>query len=245
MLVFDCMISFIIPTLNEEKALPATIARLRTLTGVPYEIVVSDSDSSDRTPSLGRELADTFVSYSDAPKSAGRGRNVGARAARGEILAFIDADVEIPSLSESLAKVEALFAQNPKLVGVIPWIGVVPHSERLSDRLSYGLVNGHYYIRNNWLGSSIGNGDLIIARASAFAKVGGYNELLQNSEDNEFFARLGKVGSTRLLTFLKALHEPRRERQLGWTKLWYLWLLNGVSMLLRGKPAQNTWEVIR
>jgi len=45
------MISVIIPTLNEEKSLPATLARVLAQSG-DYEVIVMDGGSTDRTHAI-------------------------------------------------------------------------------------------------------------------------------------------------------------------------------------------------
>ena len=239
------MFSFIIPTLNEEKALEATIRGLREIKDVECEIIVADSDSSDATREIAARLADRTVAYQGPPQNAARGRNLGAASARGDILAFVDADVRVPRINESFVRVARVFAEDPAVIGMVPRVNVTPRLRRPSDAASYFLVNAHFYIRNNWLGWGIGNGDLQIVRTSAFRTLGGYNELLHNSEDNEFFARLAKLGKTPFAPWLAAYHDPRRERQLGWTRLWYRWLLNGIGMMFVGRPLANEWEMIR
>ena len=87
------MISFIVPAYNEEHGLAATLkamhAAARSLQE-PYELVVADDASTDRTAAIAREQGATVVTV--AHRQIAATRNAGARAACGERLIFVDAD---------------------------------------------------------------------------------------------------------------------------------------------------------
>jgi glycosyltransferase involved in cell wall biosynthesis len=89
------MISFVVPAHNEEACLAATLdALLRAAqqVGVPYEVIVVSDASTDRTGAIARERGVRVVEVQHRQIAAAR--NSGARAARGEILFFVDADTE-------------------------------------------------------------------------------------------------------------------------------------------------------
>jgi rSAM/selenodomain-associated transferase 2 len=87
------MISVIIPTYNEEKALPATLARLSSQAG-DYELIVVDGGSSDRTCEIAR--AQPRARLLTAQKGRASQMNAGAIGARGEWLLFLHADTLLP-----------------------------------------------------------------------------------------------------------------------------------------------------
>ena len=87
------MISIIIPTFNEEKALPATLRAVGEQAG-DYELIVVDGGSQDRTQALVR--ADARLRLLAAPKGRASQMNAGAAAARGEWLLFLHADTLLP-----------------------------------------------------------------------------------------------------------------------------------------------------
>jgi glycosyltransferase involved in cell wall biosynthesis len=90
-------VSFVVPAHDEEALLPRTLGALR-LAGaaarVPFEIVVADDASTDRTAAIAAENGARVVRL-DARRIASA-RNAGARAARGALLVFVDADTVVP-----------------------------------------------------------------------------------------------------------------------------------------------------
>jgi glycosyltransferase involved in cell wall biosynthesis len=86
-------VSFVIPCWNEEALLGRTLdglfAAARQL-GVPFEVIVADDASSDRTAEIARRCGAVVIA-TERRQIAGT-RNAGARAARGDLLIFVDAD---------------------------------------------------------------------------------------------------------------------------------------------------------
>jgi len=87
------MVSIIIPTLNEEKALPETLHHVLQQAG-SYEVIVVDGGSVDRT----REIAENEprVRFVMAPRGRASQMNTGAQQATGEWLLFLHADTILP-----------------------------------------------------------------------------------------------------------------------------------------------------
>ena len=100
------MISIIIPTLNEERALPATLDCLLPQAG-GHEIILVDGGSIDRTINIVRSYPEVTVISAEQGR-AGQ-MNAGAACARGEWLLFLHADTCLPD--DGLARIAALPGQ--------------------------------------------------------------------------------------------------------------------------------------
>ena len=87
------MISVIIPVLNEEKALPATLQRLFSQPG-DYEVLAVDGGSTDNT--LAVIKADSRIHLHSCNTGRASQMNYGARHAQGEWLLFLHADTLLP-----------------------------------------------------------------------------------------------------------------------------------------------------
>ena len=89
-------ISVIIPTYNNRSVLERALGALaaQTLPRDRYEIVIVDDGSTDGTAEMVQEFRDSLqIAYlSQANRGRAAARNLGARAAGGRILVFLDSD---------------------------------------------------------------------------------------------------------------------------------------------------------
>ena len=83
-------ISVVIPAYNEEERLGECLQALANGKMKPYEVIVADGMSEDRTASIAGEFGATVVV--NKKRHAAGGRNAGIEAATGEVIAFLDAD---------------------------------------------------------------------------------------------------------------------------------------------------------
>src|SRR5512145_1706554 len=87
------VISFVVPAHNEELLLGRTLAAIHDAARRaerPYEIVVADDASTDRTATVAVEHGARVVPI--VRRQIAAARNAGAAAAVGDILIFVDAD---------------------------------------------------------------------------------------------------------------------------------------------------------
>ena len=87
-------VSAIIPSYNSHSTIGRTVESLLAQSEPLKEIVIVDSSDDGRTPALLDGLASEKVKVTHLPQKTtpAVGRNIGARQASGEILAFIDSD---------------------------------------------------------------------------------------------------------------------------------------------------------
>jgi glycosyltransferase involved in cell wall biosynthesis len=180
------MISFIVPAYNEESLIGPTLAAIHAAardSGEPYEVIVVDDGSTDRTAEVARECGARVVRV-DCRQIAGT-RNAGAREAAGEILIFVDADTVIapPTLRATLAALAAgavAGGASLRLDGQIPWHG----------RLLLSLVRAGMRI------GRLAAGCYVFCTRAAFDAAGGFDERLYASEEialSRALARHGRV----------------------------------------------------
>jgi len=102
-------VSVVLPVLNAAPHLPGLDRALRSQRPFPPdEVIVVDSGSSDGTPELAAALPGVTV-LPIADFSHGRARNLGARAASGEIVVFLSQDA-LPADANWLASLLEPFA---------------------------------------------------------------------------------------------------------------------------------------
>jgi len=90
------MLSFVVPAFNEELLIGRTIDAMHSAArslDEPYEIVVADDASTDRTAEIARAAGARVVTVSNRQIAATR--NSGARASTGDMIIFVDADTAV------------------------------------------------------------------------------------------------------------------------------------------------------
>ena len=113
------MISFIIPTLNEEKYIGKTLSYISLYKGT-HEIIVSDTNSPDKTVEIAKKYTDSIVVHSKEGQklTIAAGRNLGASKSSGDYLVFIDAEICIVDPNGFFDKAFACFEKDKDLVAI-------------------------------------------------------------------------------------------------------------------------------
>jgi rSAM/selenodomain-associated transferase 2 len=174
-------ISIIIPTLNEERALPETLLNVAAC-APGCEIIVADGGSADRTKEIALGGLLPGILWLDSPQGRGNQMNAAAARAAGDVLLFLHADSQLPPDTPQLVT-EAL--SDPRIVGGNFRIRFVPRAP-LADVYTWCYnVRTHFRI---FYGDSA-----LFVRREVFERLGGYRAALL-MEDIEFLRRLRKTG---------------------------------------------------
>lgn len=182
-------VSIIIPALNEEKMIGRCLESLTRLAFLRdrFEVLVVDNGSRDKTLAVVESFKDrlNLKVLQQVGVRISALRNLGARAATGDIVAFLDADCLAPA--DWLDRIFALApAGGAGVLGahyLLPedssWVGRTWH--RYQEAPKSGEV------------SHVPAGDLIMRRQD-FLKLGGFDETIQTNEDYELCERARKAG---------------------------------------------------
>lgn len=239
------MISFVVPTLNEQQTIAATLECLAGYRG-EHEIIVSDDNSTDDTVAVCERYAHKVVRYDRAEKrTIAQVRNQGAAAARGDYLVFVDADVVIPDIDAFFRSSLARFQSDPQLVGLTGNYRVTPETASAADTFVFTMLGLQFLFQNNILRVGATSGKFAMVTVDAFETVGGFNENLVASEDMDLFRRLSRVGRTYFARDLTVYHSGRRAKAIGWRKLLWQWFTNSVSVYTVNRSVTREWTVIR
>lgn len=122
-------VSIILPAFNEERAIEWVIDRTRESMGpqgMDYEIIVVDDASTDRTASLA-EAKGVRVLRRRVNGGSGSSRKAGILAARGEIIAMLDADgsydpADLPPLLERMEGYDMINGAREREAGTLPYL---------------------------------------------------------------------------------------------------------------------------
>lgn len=191
-------IAVIIPTLNEEQALPGTLASVTRL-GFD-EILAVDGGSSDRTQEIARDLLVRCSKFDvqplpnleprtsnlrllTSPPGRAAQMNAGAAESRAEVLVFLHADTRLPDGARS--EIERALA-DPACVG-----GRFDVRFERDSGLAW-LVARMINLRSRWSGISTGDQALFVRRET-FVRLGGFADI-PLMEDVDFTRRLKRAG---------------------------------------------------
>ncbi len=235
-------LSIIVPTLNEEKVLPRALAQIHdNLTAFEHEIIVTDDGSKDRTIEIAKQYG--RVVFDPSPKrTIASNRNNGARAAGGEFLVFVDADMFIPEPHRFFRTLLGDFAADPQLLGATVRIGVLPEVATFSDRAIMAITNRVQWFNNNVIHSGSASGEFQMIKRSAFEALRGYQEQLAVAEDNDMFLRLAKVGRTKIDMRLTAYNTGRRAHEMGWPRVLWDWGVNYLYVRVFNRSYSKKWH---
>jgi len=173
------VVSVIVPTLNEEGTISRTLQDLGGSREV-LEVIVVDGGSRDRTGALARSGATRFLVE---PGGLALQLNAGARAARGDVLLFHPADLQLPE--SGLREIRRILA-NPRVVGGAFRLGFA------SPRPIYRLIALLANLRNLFGFGPFGD-QAIFARRGTFEELGGFSPGAV-LEDLDLVKRLRRAG---------------------------------------------------
>jgi glycosyltransferase involved in cell wall biosynthesis len=239
------MISFIIPTKNEEKVIEKTLKCL-SIYSKEHEIILSDGNSTDSTITITQKYTDKISIYKGATRQTiGAGRNAGVLISSGDLLVFLDADISILDIDSFMQAAQMNFDKDPNLVAMTVRLKVFPEMATSADNIVFGFMNFLHRILNNVLHIGASPGEFMMIRTTAFKKVGGFTEYLAAGEDYDIFRRLRKVGRTYFENRLTVYHTGRRAHAIGWPKLLMQWGMNNMSNVFLKKSVSKEWKEIR
>ncbi|UOR15734.1 glycosyltransferase [Qipengyuania aquimaris] len=237
-------VTLLVPTLDEERALPELVALFARLDPRPAEIVLVDGGSTDRTCEIAREAGWRVI---ESEKGRALQINKGVEAARGQSVCVVHADTHPPSdmvqvIEETLAdKRIALASFTPFIRGPekTRW-GTTIHNWAKTWYAPL-ITRPHLFVRGVRL--LFGDHAMFFRRAD-FIAVGGCTPGDQVMEEADLCVKLAQRGRVKMV--------PRRvytsDRRIAeWGALKANWIYFKVGMLwafgLRGRMAQHYPDV--
>lgn len=228
-------LSVIVPIYNEERFIEACVASLlaQDFPQEEMELLLVDGASTDRTPELLEKLAREHPSVIRVLQNPKRiqsaAMNLGAKAARGTYLIRVDAHADYPPnyFSRCVSLMEETGAQN---VGCI-WNtqGKTPKAQMIAMMLTSPFGVGGAAFRTGGKSGWVDTVPFGTFRKDYYESIGGFDERLARSEDNEINYRIRKNGGKIYMTDEMAVTYYCRET---------------VSALGRMAFANGKWNVI-
>jgi glycosyltransferase involved in cell wall biosynthesis len=222
------MISFIVPAHNEQALLGCTLTALHnsmSALGEPYEVIVVDDASTDRTAEIGREKNARVISVNHRQIAATR--NAGAAAATGDILIFVDADTKatVPAVRAAMGVLRGGAVGGGACVRFDE--GRLPLYARFLELILPTMLR---LLR-------LAPGCFVFCTRQAYLTAGGFDETLFVAEEVDFAQRLKRQGRFVILReFVITSARKLRSR----SALQLLWV--GFRLALGGGKSLRTRE---
>lgn len=217
------MLSIIIPTLNEEKYLPLLLESIIRGKFRDYEIIVADAGSRDKTLDIAQKYNCRIVTGGLPAK----GRNEGAKVAKGDLLLFLDADIVLPQKFFR----KALFEFKVKKINFGAFILTPYPQNKISDLFFDAFYNKQTVFFEKF---SPHAGAAILIKKEIFKKLNGYDETIKLAEDHDLAKRAKKIAKFAFLKSTKVFVSDRRFRQDGWSNTIVKYVFCELHMALIG-----------
>ncbi|HIK19398.1 MAG TPA: glycosyltransferase family 2 protein [Leptolyngbyaceae cyanobacterium M33_DOE_097] len=224
------MLSIVIPVHNGGESFYKCLQSLECYGSLASEVIIVVDGGTDNSLALARTTAAKVIALPEAGGPA-RARNIGASAASGDILFFMDADVTLKP--DTLKQIIEAFQAKPEIDALIGSYDDAPGAENFLSQ--YKNLFHHYTHQTGCEDASTFWGACGAVRRDIFLKVDGFNEAYRypSIEDIEFGYRLKRAGHRILLCkAVQVKHLKRWEpfsllraeifyRAIPWTEL--LW----------------------
>lgn len=227
------MLSIITPTLNEEKYLPLLLESIKKQDFNDYEIIIADAGSTDKTIEIAKKHNCAVIPGGLPAK----GRNQGAKIAKGNLLFFLDADTVLPD-NFFIKSIKEFKERNLEIAGFC----LVPLPR---NRLSSFFLNFFYNQPIVLLESALPHAAVgIFIKKELFSKIGGFDEDVKLAEDHYlvrrakelFKARFGIIKSTEIFI------SDRRFKTDGWLSVGIRYLLCELHMIFLGPVKSDIFK---
>lgn len=232
-------VSVIIPAFNEAKSIRICLKALKKQKfSYPYEIIVVDNNSTDKTAQIVKTMKIKVLKEKNP--GPGSARNAGAKIARGQILAFIDADSVAPP--NWLNDIYNAFSSEPDLAALV---GTYRFHSQSKYRFLPFLIFPLGEILNKLItGYFSFHGANFAIKRKVFTTVGGFDANFFSCEDAELAKRVSRIGKIGYLHELKVKTSDRRLRY-GINHYLKYGLPIFLSVSLLNKPSKKVFPDIR
>lgn len=217
-------ISVVIGAYNEEKLLPRCLEAFKNQSypADKFEVILVDNDSKDSTSQIAKDYGVRVYKYTDFQGIAAV-RRYGAEQARGEIIAFTDADSVVPN--DWLEKIDTLLS-DPNVVCV----GGPGKSDKESffQDFIYWFYD-LFHILNHTAGKPLMWGFNMAVKKDAYEEVGKINGSLLAYEDWDLSFRLQKQFGRENVRYIRDLRVKTSTRKQDNIFILIRYAIDGIS----------------
>ncbi len=224
-------LSIIVPALNEEGRITRLLKSIKKQEFSDYEVVVADNESSDRTKAIAINYGCRIVGGGLPAK----GKNSGAKTAKGNLLLFLDADAVLPKMF--LAKTMEEF--NKRKLNVASF-RIIPIERKMSYRFA---LNIFYNFPILVLEKILPHGAMaILIEKKLFGELGGFDEKIKLAEDHDLIRRAAKIAKYGIIKSAVAFASMRRFEKDGWVRVYLKYIFCEAHMIFLGPVKSDIFN---
>jgi glycosyltransferase involved in cell wall biosynthesis len=203
------LVSVIIPAYNAERTLRRAIDSALAQDYQPIEIIVVDDGSKDATSEVAAAYLDKAVQLVQLPRNCGESgaMNTGIAVAKGEYIAFLDADDEW--LPKKLTRQIAALEMNSAAIMATCGCRFVDKSGNLVEEFGMrppGVANDQIW--RSLLAATCIAKPSVVVRALAFEQTGMFDTTLRIAADQDMWIRLASTGEVEFVDeYLTVAHD--------------------------------------
>ncbi|MEK7663989.1 MAG: glycosyltransferase [Patescibacteria group bacterium] len=217
------MLSIIIPTLNEEDYLSGLLESIKRQTFKDYEIIIADANSTDTTLKIAKSYG-CRITKGGLPA---KGRNEGAKVAKGDILLFLDADVIISHekfIENSLAE----FKRKNLDIAIFP-LAIVKGKK--IDKIAVTIWNKWISLMQKVFphGASA-----FLVKKRIHESINGFDESIVFAEDQHYADRAGKISKLGVVEKEPVCISIRRYEKDGRFNTYIKYVIADMHILFKG-----------
>lgn len=214
----DIKISVVIPVYNSEKYIAKTLDSVCKQSLLPYEVVIIDDGSKDRTVDIinryveKHHLPDNFINvYSQKNAGAGEARNTGILKAKGNWVSFLDSD-DIWNLKKIEYVYEAIKAHSDCVI--ITHDQLYTYEDKRKKNRVY-LLHKNYNPQKDFF-VQLYKGNLfstscMTIKKEVFISAGVFDTTLQPAEDYDMWMRISMYGNPYFIKKVLATYRVRSD----------------------------------
>ncbi len=233
-------ISLIIPAYNEEKYIEECLLSVQKNGDQLFEVIVINNASTDRTAIIVKKFPNVRL-INEEKRGLPFARNRGIAEAKGDILAFIDADTKLPpnwvkQIISTLEDKNTISLSGPYIYFDFSFI------KKFFVWMYWLILAWPTYLITGYM-SVLGN---FVVRKSAIKKIGGFNnEILFYGDDTDIAKRLSHLGKVKFSLSFIMYTSARRLKGEGIMSTAYKYVVNFLWIVFINKPKTTEHANIR
>lgn len=231
----ETLISVVIPNYNSTKTIGLCLEALMQQTHQNMEVIVVDDGSNDGCLDIIKNYQVTLLSTGNN-SGPSRARNIGAHAAKGELIFFLDSDVAL--FPNALENTISEFGKDARLGSVC---GIYDKVPLVRDSLveDYRSLQAYHWRKSSEGIVTPGFFSLGAVKTSVFKEIGDFNETLRDSEDAEYGHRLSEHYLLLLTSEVMGRHDDDDSVRIIMKKLFRRARTRVPLYFHRGKPMKG------